>query len=119
MPHFRLETNVPQEKIPKDFPATLCQIIAKSIGKPVSYCAATVVGGVNMAFGGTTESTAQGVLLSIGGLGVEENKKHAKALYAAVEQALGVPPTRMYISFQNAPPSDVGYNGSTFHDLFG
>lgn len=36
MPHFRLETNVPVEKIPKDFPAKVCAVLASSLGKPVS-----------------------------------------------------------------------------------
>ncbi|XP_030764739.1 macrophage migration inhibitory factor homolog [Sitophilus oryzae] len=119
MPHFRLETNVPQESIPKDFPITLCKILAKSLGKPLNYCVATVVGGVNMSFGGTTEPAAQATLMSIGALGVAENKKHSKALFEAVEQAIGVPANRMYILYQNSPTSDVGFNGTTFHDLFG
>jgi len=72
-----------------------------------------------MSFGGTSEPTAQGVLLSIGALGLAENKKHSKVLFEAVEQTLGVPPTRMYILYQNCPTSDLGYNSTTFHDLFG
>ncbi|KAF7283683.1 hypothetical protein GWI33_023179 [Rhynchophorus ferrugineus] len=119
MPYFRLETNVPQEKIPKDFPNTICQILAKSLGKPLSYCSASVTGGVNLSFGGSTEPAAQATLMSIGALGVAENKKHSKALYSAVEQSIGVPPNRMYIQYQNSPTSDVGFNGTTFHDLFG
>ncbi|KAL1501471.1 hypothetical protein ABEB36_006788 [Hypothenemus hampei] len=94
MPYLRLETNVPQEKIPASFPSELCEIVSKSLGKPLSYCAATVVGGVSMAFGGTNEPTAQATLMSIGALGVAENKKHAKAIFEAVEKTLGIPPTR-------------------------
>nr|AEE62567.1 unknown [Dendroctonus ponderosae] len=119
MPYFRLETNVPQEKIPKEFAATLCQILSRSLGKPLGYCAATVIGGVNLSFGGTFEPAAQATLMSIGGLGIAENKMHSKELFAAIEQTIGVPRSRMYIAYNNAPTSDVGYNGTTFHDLFG
>ncbi|XP_050302930.1 macrophage migration inhibitory factor homolog [Anthonomus grandis grandis] len=119
MPHFRLETNVPSERIPKDFPIKLCGILAKSLGKPINYCAATVIGGVNMSFGGTNEPAGQATLMSIGALGVAENKKHSKALFEAIEQTIGIPPNRMYILYQNSPTSDVGYNGTTFHELFG
>lgn len=35
MPLFRLETNLPADKIPADLPAKLTQVIATSLGKPV------------------------------------------------------------------------------------
>ncbi|KAJ3666669.1 hypothetical protein Zmor_002103 [Zophobas morio] len=119
MPHFRLETNVPQNKIPADLPQKLCKVVSQSLGKPLNYCVATVIGGVNMSWGGTTEPAAQATLMSIGALGVDQNKKHAKALYELVSKELGVPSDRMYIHFINATTSDVGYNGTTFHDIFG
>lgn len=58
------------------------------------YCVATVVGGVNMSWGGTNEPAAQATLMSIGALGVEQNKKHAKALYEIVTQSIGIKPDR-------------------------
>ncbi|KAJ8985193.1 hypothetical protein NQ317_018222 [Molorchus minor] len=119
MPYLRLETNVPQEKIPKDFPATLCGVLAKSLGKPINYCCASVTGGVNLSWGGTDAPAAQATLMSIGALGVDQNKKHSKALYQTITQALGISADRMYISFVDAPTSAVGYNGTTFHDIFG
>ncbi|XP_057656879.1 macrophage migration inhibitory factor homolog [Diorhabda carinulata] len=119
MPHFRVETNVPHDKIPADLPAKLCHILAKSLGKPIDYCCATVIGGAKMAWGGKDEPAAQATLMSIGCLGVEENKEHAKELYECITQELGIPANRMYIFFQNATRSDVGYNGTTFHEIFG
>jgi phenylpyruvate tautomerase len=137
MPHFRLETNVPQAKIPADLPQKLCQTLSKSLGKPINvslrlyllsfatysfrlkYCVATVIGGVNMSWGGTTEPAAQATLMSIGALGVDQNKKHSKALAEVVSKELGVPNSRMYIHFMNAPSSDVGYSGTTFQEILG
>ncbi|KAG5882996.1 hypothetical protein JTB14_033453 [Gonioctena quinquepunctata] len=119
MPHFRLETNVPQDKIPADLPAKLCDVVAKSLGKPLNYCCATVIGGVNMSWGGTADPAAQATLGSIGALGVQENKKHAKALFECITQSIGVPADRMYIMFNDSPTSAVGYKGTTFHEIFG
>ncbi|KAL3271447.1 hypothetical protein HHI36_021933 [Cryptolaemus montrouzieri] len=119
MPHLRIETNVPSIKIPKDLPQKLCSTIASSLGKPIGYCVATVVGDVNMSWGGSTDPAAQATLMSIGALGVSENKKHSKAIFEVVEKELGVSKDRMYVSYINAPTSDVGYNGTTFHEIFG
>lgn len=47
-----------------------------------------------MSWGGTDEPAAQALLKSVGALGVEENKKHAKAIYDAVCPVLGVPADR-------------------------
>ncbi|XP_028137829.1 macrophage migration inhibitory factor homolog [Diabrotica virgifera virgifera] len=119
MPHFRVETNVPNDKIPDDLPAKLCSILSKSLGKPINYCCATVIGGVKMSWGGDNEPAAQAVLMSIGALGVDENKKHSKVLYDCISKSLGIPVDRMYIHFMDAPTSEVGFNGTTFHELFG
>ncbi|XP_018322515.1 macrophage migration inhibitory factor homolog [Agrilus planipennis] len=119
MPYFRLETNVPQDKIPADLSKKLCEVVSKSLGKPISYCVASVTGGVNLSWGGTSNPAAQATLMSIGALGTEENKKHSKALFEIVNKELNISPEKMYIHFINAPTSVVGYNGTTFHDIFG
>lgn len=49
---------------------------------------------VNMCFGGTTDPCAIGNLMSIGALGVDQNKQHAKVLYELVQKELGVPSDR-------------------------
>ncbi|CAH1985874.1 unnamed protein product [Acanthoscelides obtectus] len=79
---------------------------------------AIVTGGVSMAFGGSNEPCAYASLMSIGALGVSENKKHSKAI-AECMASIGVPADRMYIHFVDSPSSVVGYNGSTFHDILG
>lgn len=47
-----------------------------------------------MAFGGTKEPCAIASLMSIGQLGVEENKKHAAAIFQLVKDTLGIPNDR-------------------------
>ncbi|CAG9834835.1 unnamed protein product [Diabrotica balteata] len=101
MPHFKVETNIPNDKIPDDLPAKLSNIISKSLGKPINYCVATVVGGVKMSWGGDNEPAAQAVLMSIGALGVDENKKHAKVLFECISKSLGIPEDRVETNIPN------------------
>jgi phenylpyruvate tautomerase len=70
-------------------------------------------------FGGTDEPCAQAYLMSIGQLGVKENIKHAKVIFEKVSKDLGIPPTRMYITFDDKPSAEVGHNGTTFYEIFG
>lgn len=72
-----------------------------------------------MSWGGTSEPCASARLMSIGQLGVKENKKHAKELYDHIEKTLGIRKDRMYIQFVDVDPADCGYNGTTFHEIFG
>ncbi|CAG9853806.1 unnamed protein product [Phyllotreta striolata] len=119
MPHFHLETNLPQEQIPDDLPEKICSILASSLGKPKDYCAATIIGGAKMYFKGSSQPTAQATLMSIGSLGVAENKKHSKVLFEVIEKSLGIPSDRVYIHFMEAATKDVGHGGTTFHDILG
>lgn len=52
-----------------------------------------------MSFGGSTEPCAIANLMSIGALGVEQNKKHAKVFFELVEKELGVSNDRYSILF--------------------
>jgi phenylpyruvate tautomerase len=47
-----------------------------------------------MVWGGSTEPCGTAALMSIGKLGVEENKKHAALLYDHIEKNLGIPRNR-------------------------
>ena len=48
-----------------------------------------------MTFGGSNEPCAYVCLMSIGKLGVEENKKHSDAIMTVLEKSLGISPTRV------------------------
>ena len=72
-----------------------------------------------MMWGGEEGSCAIASLTSIGKLGLNENKMYSKALSEHVEKHLGISANKMYISFQDAKTSELGYNGTTFHDIFG
>ena len=56
-------------------------------------------------------------MMAVGKLGVEENIKYTGELMRFFETKFGIPPSRFFLSFVDLKPSDVGYNGSTFHAL--
>nr|XP_037872130.1 macrophage migration inhibitory factor isoform X1 [Bombyx mori] len=99
MPHFRIETNISRSKIPADFVVKAIPVLAKALGKPEQYCVVTVIPEMLMSFGGSTEPCAIANLMSIGSLGVEQNKKHAKVLFELVEKELGVPTDRFVLKY--------------------
>ncbi|XP_064460337.1 macrophage migration inhibitory factor homolog [Ornithodoros turicata] len=114
MPTLQINTNVLAKDIPKDFLKTTAEVVAKSLGKPLSYVVVHVHPEQMMSFGGTEEPCATANLYSIGRLGKEENIKHSAAIFKHVENTLGIKGNRMYINFFDLPASDVGYDGKTF-----
>ncbi|XP_050532745.1 macrophage migration inhibitory factor homolog [Daktulosphaira vitifoliae] len=119
MPHFRLETNVSKSKVTPELLKKISKAVAQTLGKPESYVAITVVPDQLMTWGGTDEPCGTATLMSIGCLGVAENKKHAAVLYPLLEKELGILGNRLYITFLDQSTSSVGYTGTTFHSLFG
>ena len=116
MPFLQVNTNIPKEKITEQFTLSLTDVLAKTLSKPKDYCAVHILPGQMISFGGTNEPCAYVSLMSIGRLGVEENKKHSHALMGALEK-LGIPSSRIYIYFQDALPFEVGYNKTTFAEI--
>jgi len=53
-----------------------------------------------MSWGGNNKPCGTATLMSIGQLGVEQNKKHAAVLFPLIEKELGIPGDRfVYIVF--------------------
>ena len=122
MPHLRIETNVKSSDIEniEECLTVLTEAAAKTLDKPIEYMFVTVVPDVAMALGGDPKiPVAQATLMSIGQLGVEENKKHAEALFPLISKYLGVQDGRCYITFNDMKSSEVGFKGTTFHTIFG
>ena len=122
MPHLRIETNVKSTSI-IDVEKCLTEFheeLQKAIGKPHDYVAITIVPDVAMMMGkDPTVKTAQATVTSIGKLGVEENKKLSAALFPVITKNLGMEPDKCYIMSNNVNTSDVGYKGTTFHEILG
>lgn len=116
MPSLTIYTNVAKSQIPDDFCANLTKVLAGTLGKPESYCLVHIIPDQLMTWNSTNEPCANVSVLSIGKLGVEENKRHSNAIMTELNK-IGIPSTRMYIHFIDPKPGDVGYNNSTFHGI--
>ena len=122
MPHLRIETNVKSDNIKsmEECIEELHDVFQNTIGKPSEYIAVTILPNVAMMMGKDAKTpTAQATVTSIGKLGVEENKKHASALFPVITKHLGVQSDKCYIIFNDVKTSDVGFKGTTFHEILG
>ncbi|KAK7085138.1 hypothetical protein SK128_000452 [Halocaridina rubra] len=119
MPQLEISTNIPKEKVTSDIILTLSKELTAAVGKPEQYITVRVLPDQLMSFGGTLEPCATAHIMSIGKLGIEENKAIAAKIFSAVEKLLGIPNDRMYILFNDQPSSNVGFKGTTFHQILG
>ena len=122
MPHLRIETNVKSDDIKSmnDCIQELSTVFQGTINKPHDYVAVTMVPNVAMMMGTDPKvPTAQATVTSIGKLGVEENKKHSSVLFPVIKKHLGVESDKCYIIFNDVKTSDVGFKGTTFHEILG
>ncbi len=115
MPIFRLETNVSEVPKRDEFKSEVSAAVAKHLGKPEKFVQVILVVGVDMIMGGTADPCGSASLASIGGLGIEENKKISADISAVIEKHVGIKADRCYINFVDMARADVGFNGSTFH----
>ncbi|NXB62221.1 MIF factor, partial [Struthidea cinerea] len=67
-----------------------------------------------MSFGGSTDPCAMCFLYSIGKIGEQENKVYSKLLCDLLNKQLKIPSDRIYISFFDISPGNVGWNNTTF-----
>ncbi len=116
MPHFRLETNSKSCPSSAALKKELSAAVAAHLGKPEKFVMVTLVTGADMCMGGEEEpACGSATLASIGGIGVEENRRLAGLVFPILERHLGIPPDRCYINFVDLERANVGWNGATFH----
>ncbi|XP_041276193.1 macrophage migration inhibitory factor-like [Onychostruthus taczanowskii] len=113
MPKFIVNTNISKDKVPESFAGELTQQLSKALGKPAQYLAVQFSPGQVMSFGGSTDPCAM-CFLYIGKLGEQENKVHSKLLCDLMSKQLKTPSDRIYVSFSDISPGNVGWNNSTF-----
>ncbi|XP_047475541.1 macrophage migration inhibitory factor-like [Penaeus chinensis] len=119
MPYLEIATNIPRDRVTPEIVSIFSKTLSETIGKPEQYCAVRVIPDQLMSFGGTFDPCGSAILMSLGKLGVEENKTYASKIYAVVEKYLGIPNDRMYIQFIDKQTSEVGFKGTTFHQILG
>ncbi len=92
MPLLKLETTVVlSEDNRKSLLTSLSKAVAGTIGKPEQY-----------------------VMVSIGGLTGDVNRKLSQQICKLLNDSLGIAPDRVYLNFTDVEASNWGWNGSTF-----
>ncbi|MFN3077213.1 MAG: phenylpyruvate tautomerase MIF-related protein [Alphaproteobacteria bacterium] len=114
MPMLKIQTNVTLAAEAAEALLTeASRTVAGTLGKPENYVMVSLQQGLPMMFAGSSAPLAYLELKSIG-LADGQTSPASKALCALMDKALGVPPSRVYIEFANAPGRMWGYNGGTF-----
>mmetsp|Transcript_2819 Transcript_2819/g.4030 ORF Transcript_2819/g.4030 Transcript_2819/m.4030 type:complete len:201 (+) Transcript_2819:3-605(+) len=114
MPTCLVQSNVkidPEEE--SAFLKEVSQVVASGLGKPESYVMVSSRF-ANMAFGGTDEPCSFIELISIGRIEKDLNKEMSAKISEVVEKHFGIPASRVYIQFFDAPRENFGFNGDTF-----
>ncbi|NXM21033.1 MIF factor, partial [Ploceus nigricollis] len=114
MPKFIVNTNISKDKVPGSFAGELTQQLSKALGKPAQYLAIQISPDQVMSFGGSTDPCAMCFLYSIGKIGEQKNKVYSKLLCDLMSKQLKIPSDRIYTSFFDISPGNVGWNNTTF-----
>ncbi|XP_062612185.1 macrophage migration inhibitory factor homolog [Saccostrea cucullata] len=112
MPNFVVYTNLPKDKIPKDFLQQACAFISKELGKAENYITVRVNADQMMSMGNSDDPCASVELKNI--TDGAKNKEHAVNITEFVERTLNIPKDRFMITFTNERREDISFNGKTF-----
>jgi len=114
MPLIRLETSAAlTDTVKAELAGALSDITANAIGKPEAYVMASV-SEASMTMAGEAGPAAFADVRSIGGLNQGVNRDITKRVCALLEDKLGIPANRVYISFNDVSGVNWGWNNSTF-----
>lgn len=116
MPLIKVQASVsaPEKSAVEKLLKSLSSALAKHTGKPESYVMTAFEPDVAMTFAGTTDPVCYIEVKSVGSMSSSQTKSMSQDFCQQVNQALGVPPNRIYIEFNDAKGSMWGWNGSTF-----
>ncbi len=92
----------------------LSQIAAETSGKPEQYVMASIHDNMAMTMSGTADPCALVTIKAIGGLSKAVNQTFASKVSQLLQKELGIPQSRVYLTFEELEPSHWGWNGKTF-----
>lgn len=111
---IKVSANIPENK-KKEIVNAGANVLAKSIGKPISYCMCTLEQLAAGSMGGNADAPVAFIhVSSIGGLGGSTNEKISKGFADLLKSELGIDGGRVYLNFENVSGSNWGHNGGTF-----
>jgi phenylpyruvate tautomerase PptA (4-oxalocrotonate tautomerase family) len=111
MPLINLRTSLSSLEDGDALLLELSSTLAEQTGKPESFVMTLLETGVPMTFAGTAEPSAYVEVKSIGALRPSEM---SAALCELISARTGIPPSRIFIGFEDVPASSWGWNGKTF-----
>jgi phenylpyruvate tautomerase len=92
----------------------LSQITAEGSGKPEQYVMACIHDSLAMMMSGAPDPCALVTVKAIGGLSKSVNQTLAAKISQLLQKELGIPPTRVYLTFEELAPTHWGWEGKTF-----
>ncbi|PSP17889.1 MAG: hypothetical protein BRC58_04915 [Cyanobacteria bacterium QS_8_64_29] len=115
MPLIKVQASVaePQSGDANALLGTLSARLAEQTGKPESTVMTAFEPNVPMTFAGTADPACYVEIKSVGEIPPEQARAMSHAVCQQIEQSLGVPANRTYITFSPTEGTLWGWNGST------
>jgi phenylpyruvate tautomerase len=114
MPLVRIETTtVPDAAQSEALLAGVSRAVEAATGKPLATIMATL-SAADIRMAGRDGPAAFVDVRGIGGLTREVNNRMAASVTDLLENALGVPPDRVYLTFQDVPATNWAWKRATF-----
>lgn len=110
MPMINLKCS---QQIPPDLLSEISAMVALAIGKPEKYVM-VVSSKADMVMSGTAGDAAYAEVKSLGGLDGTVNHEITMKLCILLNDHLGIPGDRIYVTFESLERDHWGWNGSTF-----
>jgi len=118
MPSLVLETNV-KVNDPRTFVQNFSKASANALGKPEKYISVSYRYNEHLSFAGTFDPAFLLVITSLDNITPERNEAYSKDLFELINKELGVQGDRGYITFYDPGRAYLGYQGTTFAQIFG
>ncbi len=111
MPLISIKTSLSQIDNEQQLLSNISSQLSQLTRKPESYVMTLIQKNIPMFFGGTDEPSCFVEVKSIGGI---EPKTMSKQICDTISANLNIPPSRIYINFEDVPASNWGFNSMTF-----
>ncbi|KAF8479100.1 Tautomerase/MIF [Russula ochroleuca] len=118
MPSLVLETNVKVTEI-KSFVLEFSKFSANLLEKPEKYISISYRYNEHLTFAGTLEPAFLLVITSLDNITPERNEAYSNALFTFLKDKFGLQGDRGYITFYDPGRANLGYQGTTFAQIFG
>jgi phenylpyruvate tautomerase PptA (4-oxalocrotonate tautomerase family) len=115
MPLIQLHTStILSDQKKKSLAKALSQLAAEITKKPEQYVMACIHDNLTMTMSGSSEACALVAIKAIGGLSKPVNQNFAARASELIEKELNIPASRIYLTFEELPPTHWAWEGETF-----